>query len=269
MTMKASQILRTQDGRLRLGWRLLGFTALAVLIAVAVAALTPPGVVGGAVAMLAGAVLSGWWWLRIDGHGPASLGFYASREAPAEVGKGLVLGVLIGLLVVGLMALFGGLRWSPDDGAWSAWVTGAAASLLFTSVAFGLLHLGNPGAGTLSVANVAAAGLLLGVVYVRTASLWWATGAHLGWNWAHGFLADVPVSGLDVSDTPFYDGVVGGPEWVGGGSFGPEGSVLTTVVVVTATIVLWRGPWLRPGAAARAARPMIALPSDDELLNGI
>ena len=73
--------------------------------------------------------------------------------------------------------------------------------------------------------------VFLGVVYLKTASLWWATGAHLGWNWAHGFLADLPVSGLELVDAPLLEPVTGGPDWLSGGSFGPEGSVVSTLVL--------------------------------------
>jgi CAAX protease family protein len=229
--------------------------------------------------------------LAADGRRPGALGFHLSRETVPEVGKGLALGVLVGLAVVGGMASLGGLRWSPEDGSWVAWLVGGLGALLLlalpaaaeeallrgyplqalaeawgaggalvaTAGVFGALHLGNPGATVLGTVNVAAAGLLLGVVYLRTVSLWWATGVHLGWNWALGYLADVPVSGLEMMDAPFYEGVAGGPDWLGGGSFGPEGSLVATVVVLTVTAACWWGPWLRPGAAASATEPLVLI----------
>ncbi len=84
----------------------------------------------------------------------------------------------------------------------------------------------------LGLANILVAGLFLGVVYLKTASLWWATGAHLGWNWAHGFLSDLPVSGLELVDTPLLEPTTQGPEWLSGGSFGPEGSILSTLILL-------------------------------------
>jgi hypothetical protein len=67
------------------------------------------------------------------------------------------------------------------------------------------------------------------------------------------------VSGLELLDAPLYDGLVRGPDWLGGGAFGPEGSLVATFVVTAAAIVCWRAPWLRPSAVALAARPL-ALP---------
>lgn len=285
---RTSGVLRSADGRLRLGWRLLSFVATATLIAVIVSAIAPAGVIGGSAALLAGATSGGWILLAAEGRKPGALGFHLSRETMPEVLRGLGLGVLVGLTVVGGIALLGGLRWSPEDGSVAGWFTGAAGALLFlalpaaaeeallrgyplqalaeawgagkalivTSGVFGVLHLWNPGATALGTVNVAVAGLFLGVVYLRTLSLWWASGAHLGWNWAHGYLADVPVSGLDVIDAPFYSGVAVGPDWLAGGPFGPEGSLVATGVVLGVAGACWWGPWLRPGAAALATEPL-------------
>jgi len=243
--------------------------------------------------LLAASVAAGVALLRfVEGRGAAALGFHLSPEAPGEAVRGLALGVGVALAAVALMAVAGGVRWRPEAGTAvgtlqegvrslaffalpaageealargyplqalaAAWGPGAA--LAVTSVAFGLLHLGNPGLSDLAMVNLIAAGLLLGVVYLKTGSLWWATGAHLGWNWAHGFVADLPVSGLDLVDAPLWEGVAAGPAWLGGGAFGPEGSALTTVVVLIAAGTLWWGPWLEPGEAARRARPLIPLP---------
>jgi CAAX protease family protein len=195
--------------------------------------------------------------------------------------------VVAGAVVVAL-AVFGALRWAPQQGTALGWLGGAAGALLFlvvpaaaeeaflrgyplqalaeawgpwpalgvTSVAFGALHLRNPGVTAIGATNVAVAGVFLGMVYLRTGSLWWATGAHVGWNFAHGYLADVPVSGLELMDAPLYEGVLRGPSWLSGGAFGPEGSLLATAVVCVAVALCWQGAWLRPGPAALSSRPL-------------
>lgn len=283
-------LLRTDSGRLRLWWRLAAFVLVTLVGAAIVALLLPPGLLGGALGLLAGALLASWWLLRLDGRGVGALGFHLSTEAIGESVGGVALGTTVGLVVVGLMLASGVVEWIPAGpsgvGTWlsgsvlallylsvpaaseevvlrgypfqalaEAW--GPVAALIATSVVFGLLHLGNPGAGALATVNVVAAGLMLGVVYLRTASLWWVTGVHVGWNWAHGYVADVPVSGLEVVDPQQYDGVTSGPAWLGGGDFGPEGSVLSTLVLLGVTAVVWWGPWPRAGYAARATRPLV------------
>lgn len=263
--------------------------SLTAALGVVFAAFLPGGLTAGALALLVGSTVAGWCMLALDGRQPSALGFHLSLSAVGELAKGTALGVAIGLVVVGVMAALGAVSWTGQEGSAVEWVRGAVGALGFllipaaaeeallrgyplqalgeawgafvavvvTSVVFGLLHLANPGADALSIANIAVAGLLLGVVYVRTLSLWWATGAHLGWNWGHGFLADVPVSGLEVIDAPLYEGVTSGPEWLGGGGFGPEGSLVSTVVVLAATAALWWGPWLTPGEGALKAEPLM------------
>ncbi len=285
-------ILTGTGGRLRLGWRLLFFLVIAAVVDLIVALLLPAGTQYGSAALLLGALVGGWATLALDGRAPGALGFYLRPIAGREAAVGLGLGVVVAMVVVLAMAALGGLRWSAQPGTASAWLVGSASSLLFltlpaaaeealmrgyplqalaqawgpsvallvTSIAFGVGHLGNPEVTWLGLANIAAAGLLLGVVYLRTGSLWWATGVHLGWNWAQGYLADVPISGLELMDAPFYDGIAQGPDWLSGGGFGPEGSALATVVVLAAAAACWWGPWLQPGEAALSTSPLAVTP---------
>jgi membrane protease YdiL (CAAX protease family) len=287
-------LLRTDAGRLRLGWRILTFLLVATVITVAVALVMPPSVLSQSVAVLVGSLVGGWLLLATDGRGPGALGFHLGGSGPRETTAGLGVGVLIGGVAVALIGLAGGLRWTGEPGTLAGWVMGAVGALSFlvlpaaaeeallrgypfqalteswgpqwalavTSCLFGLAHLGNPGVTALAIVNVAAAGLMLGVIYLRTASLWWATGAHLGWNWAQGYAADVPVSGLELLDAPYYESVVQGPEWLGGGSFGPEGSLLATAVLLAAAAACWRTGWLRPSGAALRTQPLVLVPVD-------
>jgi membrane protease YdiL (CAAX protease family) len=283
-------ILKEPGGRVRLGWRLSLFVVLTALVAVATAVLLPPGMLTGSFALLVGAGAAGTAVLALDGRPPAALGFHVGRSALPESGLGLVLGCVVAAVVVALMATLGVLDWAAEEGGAAAWIAGAAGALFFlavpaaaeevllrgypiqaiaevrgplpalvvTSAVFGALHLTNPNVTMIGTLNVTVAGAFLGVVYLKTLSLWWATGAHLGWNWTHGYLADVPVSGLELMDAPLYDGVVSGPAWLGGAAFGPEGSLLATAVVVAATVLCWKARWLRPSEASLRARPLAA-----------
>lgn len=281
-------VLRTREGRLRLGWRLALFLVITLAVAVLLAALVPAGLQTTSVALLAGAIVAGVVLLALDGRPAAALGFHLARSSLRESLLGLALGTAVAGAVVLVMAALGGVRWTGDGGTAGAWLSGGAGALLFlalpaaaeeallrgyplqalaeawgpwralglTAVVFGALHLLNPGVTVIATLNVALAGLFLGIVYLRTASLWWATGAHLGWNWAHGWVADVPVSGLELLDAPLYEGVVRGPAWLGGGGFGPEGSLAATAVVIAACALCWRAGWLGASPAAVDARPL-------------
>lgn len=277
------------SGRIRLGWRLLLFLGVASGATVAVGWVLPwDGLGAGAAALLAGSLVGGWTALALDGRGPGALGFHLARSVPRESAAGVGLGVGLAVAVVGVVGLAGGVVWGFEEGSAGGWLAGAVRALLFlgvaaaaeeallrgyplqalaegwgagralaaTSLAFGLLHLGNPGATALGAANTAAAGLFLGAVVLRTGSLWWGTGVHLGWNWGVAYLADLPLSGLEVADAPWLAPVPSGPDWLGGGSFGPEGSAVATVAFLAAAGACWWSPWLslEPAAAARRRR---------------
>jgi len=241
------------------------------------------------VPLLVAGLLAGWAVLALDGRGPGALGFYLAPAAAREAFFGLGLGILVALCVTGMIFVMGGVRWVSEPGtfreflrvgAQSLWfftLPAAAEEVLFrgyllqalaeawgslralwgTSLAFGVLHLTNPNTSLLGIGNIVVAGLFLGVVYLKTASLWWATGAHLGWNWGLGFLADAPVSGLELVDTPFYEPKLGGLAWISGGPFGPEGSVTATALLGFVAWMIWRSDILKPGKKAIDVRPLI------------
>jgi membrane protease YdiL (CAAX protease family) len=115
---------------------------------------------------------------------------------------------------------------------------GPFATILPTSVIFGLMHSGNNDASVLGIVNTVAWGILLGYAVARTGALWLPIGLHLGWNVA------LPLLGSNLSG--FTMGVTGytlkwyvGVLWSGGG-YGVEGSVLTTGIVVALFFVLRR-----------------------------
>ena len=282
-------ILKTDTERVRLGWRILLFLALFIVFSLPASLIPFPGVPGDFFSLLVATLLASWVLLRMDGRGLGALGFYLSPSAVRESALGLGLGIGGALVVILGMAALGGIRWSGQGGAWgAALLTGGASFWLFTipaaaeealvrgyffqalvekwgpmaplwatSILFGFMHIGNPNWTYIGVANIAVAGLFLGVIYLKTASLWWASGAHLGWNWAQGFLTDLPVSGTDMVDNPLMEAHFHGSELVSGGAFGPEASVVATVIVGLASLLLWKTSLLSPGESARNVRPLI------------
>ena len=282
-------ILRTDTGRIRTGWRVLLFFLLLPVFVVSFSLIPFQGLNWETVPVLLGSLLAGWILLALDGRKPGALGFYLSPGVPLEGLLGLSLGVGVAALVVLGMVLLGGIRWGPEagsagdflrDGAIALWFFtlpaaaeealfrgyflqalaekwGALGALWGTSLIFGVVHLTNPNTSPLGIGNIVMAGVFLGAVYLKTASLWWATGAHLGWNWALGFLADLPVSGLELADSPLYEGLPQGAAWVSGGAFGPEGSLLATLGFALAAFWVWRSPRIKPGKKALDIRPLI------------
>ena len=202
----------------------------------------------------------GWTDLRWRGTGNALGGF----------GVGLGIGAVPAVVALLLAVPAGHAGWSLDGGTPGAWgkaVAGLVVLLLpaafseelvfrglpyvalsrafgrvpaaiALSVLFGAAHLGNPHVTGLAVLNVAVAGVFLSAALWLPGGIWAATGAHLGWNLTLAALG-APVSGLPFQ-LPMLDYAMGGPAWLTGGSFGPEGGVIATAVVGVAAVVLFR-----------------------------
>lgn len=130
--------------------------------------------------------------------------------------------------------MFRGYLWTVAEEA-----AGSRAALWCSSLAFGAVHLTNPGAGIRTVTLVVLAGLCLGVLRQRTASLPAAWAAHLAWNWTMAAVLHVPVSGVPLA-SPGYRAIVNGPPWLTGGVWGPEGGAVAAMVLVSALFMAWK-----------------------------
>lgn len=105
------------------------------------------------------------------------------------------------------------------------------------SVIFGVMHIMNPGSTWLSTINITLAGALLGLVYLKSGSIWLAAGLHLGWNFAQGPLFGLGVSGISGYPTLLRGYPTGHWLW-SGGDFGLENSLIATVLMVIAIALL-------------------------------
>jgi membrane protease YdiL (CAAX protease family) len=105
-------------------------------------------------------------------------------------------------------------------------------ALVVSSAIFTALHSLNPNMETIPVLNLFLAGILLGITYIYTKNLWFPIALHFSWNFFQG-----PIFGFEVSGQKFYaviqqtrieDNVLNG------GSFGFEGSLLATFMMLIA-----------------------------------
>jgi membrane protease YdiL (CAAX protease family) len=145
-------------------------------------------------------------WLAVEPHQPGSW-----------TGAALRLSTLLLLAALAEELLFRGYLLAVLRQA-LGWIP----ALALTSVAFGYVHIGNPGSSIRALALVSLAGVFLGAVVVVTRSLYAAWMAHFAWNWTMAVVLHIPVSGL-VTETPDYRTVDAGPDWATGGAWGPEG----------------------------------------------
>lgn len=199
-----------------LGWRGRGQTVrcfaagTAVGVAMAFGALTLAVVAGGARIVV------------LDG----GIGSYAS----AAVGLALVLLVA----ALGEELLFRGYPLAR-----LAQGVGRVPASLALAVVFVGMHVANPATSVLGLANIGLAALVLSAAFFTTGGLPLAWGVHFGWNGGLSLGADAPVSGIPFG-LPLLDFTAGGPGWLTGGSFGPEGGLVATVVMALALVGLVR-----------------------------
>jgi membrane protease YdiL (CAAX protease family) len=189
------------------------------------------------------------------------------------LGAGLVLGILPAAVAMLLGVIAGGAAWIPDEGSLADYlgrigmillvlapaalaeevifrgvplvllsrVLGRPAALVLLSVGFALAHVTNPDVTARALGNITLAGILLSLAFYSAGGMWAAFGAHIGWNMTLAALG-APVSGLPF-EIPFVDYSMGGPAWLTGGAFGPEGGLLSTVAITSAIVLA--AQWIR------------------------
>jgi hypothetical protein len=281
--------------RLRVVWRILLWAALFLLFYVAgqYAVSMLPGTPLGWASYLflsAAGLMAGWAVLTgVDGRPPGALGFAFSRAAVTETLSGLGLGAALIGGTLALLLVTGSAGFAADSGtavdyvsslSWTLlyfWIAAASEEIWFrgygfqalveglgawpavvaSSALFSLLHASNPNIAAAGFANIFLAGVMLAVAYLRTRSLWFATALHAGWNWAMASLFDFPVSGLNLIDTPLYDGVESGADWWTGGEFGLEAGLAGTLLLLIGILILMRGPAPREAPGMRALSPIV------------
>ncbi|GLQ98108.1 CPBP family intramembrane glutamic endopeptidase [Dyella mobilis] len=188
-----------------------------------------------------------------------------SRNAPSRALTGLLVGTVLFSAVVGVMWLLGSYHvTSFNPGA--NWVTallmvgfgagigeeimfrgalfrileegfGSWAALFVSALFFGWAHISNPGATVWSsLAITIEAGLLFGLLYVVTRSLPLCMGVHAAWNFCQGTVYGIPVSGTSADG--WLVSTRTGPDWLTGGAFGAEASVIALSLCTLVTLAL-------------------------------
>jgi len=137
-----------------------------------------------------------------------------------------------------------------------AWGTGVA--LAVQAIVFAVWHLGNVEQGSAAdvmamLVSVTLLGLLWAGLFVLTRNLWVVAANHAAWNFTI-LLSGVPLSGIeDWRALAPLESRYAGPDWLTGGMFGPENSLLVMVSIAVAVVLLLRaarrrGAFLSPAA---------------------
>ncbi len=209
-------------------------------------------------------------WIRFfEGRPIFTLGF-TKEGALKKYLSGFAFGILINTIVIGTMALLGGIEIANESanltGIDSIWIVfifllgfivqGASEEILsrgwmlqvigtrykpwlgvlISTVFFTIIHLGNSGVNPASVINLLLVAFLLCLFVLNEGSLWFACAWHSSWNWMLGNVYGLSVSGSGEK-VSIFDLNTTGNELISGGGFGPEGSLVTTFVLVVVIFV--------------------------------
>jgi uncharacterized protein len=124
-----------------------------------------------------------------------------------------------------------------------AW--GTKLALVGQAVPFAVQHLGNVEQGGTSdvvamLVSVTVVGMLWGGVFILARNLWVVAANHAAWNFTI-LLSGVPLSGIeDWRTLAPLETRLAGPDWLTGGMFGPESSLLVIVSTTVAVVLLLR-----------------------------
>jgi membrane protease YdiL (CAAX protease family) len=108
---------------------------------------------------------------------------------------------------------------------------GSWMALVISSLVFGFVHLENDGATMQGILSISTwAGILLAATYMLTRRLWLGIGLHAAWNYTQGTVYSGIVSGNEAPTPGLIRSTMQGPDWLTGGTFGVEASVVALLV---------------------------------------
>lgn len=124
---------------------------------------------------------------------------------------------------------------------------GLRTALVGSTLLFMVAHVPNAGFSLLAALMTGVASLVLTFAWLVTRRLWLPVGLHFGWNYLLDAGMAIPVSGHTARG--WVQVQVSGPEWLTGGAYGIEGSMVTLVAwsvagVMLMTIARRRGQWV-------------------------
>jgi membrane protease YdiL (CAAX protease family) len=269
----------------RAGWRLLIFVSMVVALYAAKAALLQALLhsqdeivryLGNKLLQFLVFLLATWCMARLEGRRIADYGLPWRRMLRGRFWQGIAGGfllltaLLVGLRLAGVfsfgsVALHGAEVWAyaglyaaaffliglEEEFRYRGYALRTLASgigfwpaAIVLAALFGWSHLGNRGETWTGAFNAGVGALFLCLLLRRTGDLWMAIGFHAAWDWAESFFYGVPDSGATVPGH-LLESSFSGPAWLTGGSVGPEGSWLCTLVFGLAAVAA--AAWLRGG----------------------
>lgn len=107
-------------------------------------------------------------------------------------------------------------------------------AIVLSASAFSLAHVLNPGYNLLVFFNLALFGAFASLYMIYFDDIWGICAVHSIWNFTQGNFYGISVSGTGNTEAVFRTNAVSSSAILTGGEFGAEGSIITTVVLVSA-----------------------------------
>ncbi len=132
--------------------------------------------------------------------------------------------------------LFRGVLFRIVEDGLGSWI-----ALAISAAIFGALHLLNPNATLIgALAIIVTAGITLAGAFMLTRRLWLPIGIHFAWNFIQSGIFGSAVSGNPAAQGLLHSSLTG-PDWLTGGAFGIEASLVTVIIGAAVGIFfLWR-----------------------------
>lgn len=214
-----------------------------------------------------------WLWLKIFERRPLWTIGLESYDGLRRYLRGLAVGFVMFAAAVGIMALLGYTTVEPDaaepqlgvlalglltifvgwmiQGAAEEVLTrgfllpiigvewGAMAGIIVSSLLFAVLHLLNPSISVVAMLNLFLFGVFAALYALSEGDLWGVFAIHSVWNFVQGNLFGFEVSGQPFGGATLFDFTETGPDLLTGGSFGPEGGLIVTGVLLGGCLWVW------------------------------
>ncbi len=281
--MEWKPIFKNQHNELRAGWQIALFL---LLWAVATAGTAAPFIFlkrtdafSLSLASLAGALIATYVAVKFINRKPFSaVGLAVNRHTMRHLGIGCLVGYLMMTGTFGIEYLLGYVTVVAVEITYLKALQTLAIALVFFSVAamfeevvfrgypfqtlvrgigfvpsivvvgilFSAAHFRNPNANAFGLINIVLVSAVFSLAYWRTRSLWLPFGIHFAWNFSQTTLYGFPTSGIHFSQRELTRLTQFGPEWLTGGTFGPEGGAFATLMILLCGAFVYYSETLRP-----------------------
>ena len=114
---------------------------------------------------------------------------------------------------------------------------GRKVAILFPSIFFGLLHLGNEGVTILSTLNTILVGLFFAKLLFYSDNIMLTSGVHAGWNFSMAMIYGLNVSGFSGFDSLLNFKILNYNLY--DKTYGPEGSILVTFIEIISIFIIF------------------------------